>query len=1161
MAARRRPTKTKGPLRLINDAASFRRAIHSTGDLARACNTYRGAIAQEAIPDIVRNLGSVNIYRNLLAPSPFPRSYDQIKPGKFLSRADGQIEALWTASILALFESELADYVGLRDRYQHHVTIGEYSNAEGCLSEVEARFGLSTWSIVSRILLLQLQQGTPSQKEYLESVLNTQGINPVIALMSFFASFRAEPNVSVVEIARELAQMAQHNLSNDLKEYCRYHANPLTLSEVTEPWACVGLENNSPIIDRFETFVDMATLAVIRSDNSDSEYLRLALSQLSNIPDSRIGNLVSALGQKPSSAWIDEKFLRVLDAYSVGDYQAAYSSMLEQFRTSSSAAAYWEIAVRTEIREGLEPFAFPENSILQRALTELRGLSNLTGVISRARTSLQKVALLCKGHPAEKFIPAFLDRTIDAPIAEHARESQAIWALSSPANNPMHMKIWSDAFPHVLNEVVARDSSHSATMYLYHYAVCADEDAPTPEAIPPARLSLFQGYRAFNSDNFFEARKHLEKSIALSDGVDGLRRSTALYATLRRLGEVDVALSLFCDLYMNAESALSVIPLESLAAWVSESVASPSTALHRSIVYHACSVHFGASYDYKLSDAFEDTLDFFGVCRPTELLRIAQEEGPEAKKLIYFLRNVCTVRRLEDSTEFENYDQVEAERIRLLQGLQEIDAERRPEYAAEIRSITQAAEIARLKAEYERNKIYANESGILQSIVDELSDSYLRYCELATKPDLERSVEGIEKRIKQLLRNPANPALEMQTLRLPSTERVGLFNSMLTLLTNAFVLSPHHGLQTYLSTRILHGALEGELRASFAVNDLLFSGADTQGLATAWQARLNLNQREWFHFELALNRFDKRVSELIGQLKNELIRVRMKEAPNGLFVFEATNDELVELQASVSAATSYDDFVASLVAFLWGQVENSLTVIRAELNGPFARRVESAVDALLKSVVTNVDQSRVREFVDAVARARTEFALQLERVVSWFARAGSPPTEPYSIETVVGVATAITNNCWPKKVIDPTVEVASPLQLKGDTLIPLIEVLMNCFQNANQHGSVGGGAPEVRVVVSRQAKDVRFVVSNSLSFDVKVPELKQELERRIADSLQSSNSPLVAKEGGTGFRKMQRALSVDSIGHSLSATVSDECWVDISFTLLADRVIYEDPAS
>lgn len=207
MAGRRHSTAPRGQLSAIADAAAFRRAIHSTGDLGRAINSHRSRIVPDAIPTIVQSLGSTSIYRNILAPNAFPQTYDRIKPGRFPPKADGPIEALWTASTLALFVDELSDFVRLRDSFHDALTSGDYAGAEARLVDIESKLGLSMWSISARTTLLQLQSGTPRQKEYLGSVLDTQGISPFVAFLSFFASFRAEPNVSVVEVSRELLQM------------------------------------------------------------------------------------------------------------------------------------------------------------------------------------------------------------------------------------------------------------------------------------------------------------------------------------------------------------------------------------------------------------------------------------------------------------------------------------------------------------------------------------------------------------------------------------------------------------------------------------------------------------------------------------------------------------------------------------------------------------------------------------------------------------------------------------------------------------------------------------------------------------------------------------------------------------------------------------------
>lgn len=86
-------------------------------------------------------------------------------------------------------------------------------------------------------------------------------------------------------------------------------------------------------------------------------------------------------------------------------------------------------------------------------------------------------------------------------------------------------------------------------------------------------------------------------------------------------------------------------------------------SIKRAIVLHAHFVNGGNGYEGDLSDAFEDALDLYGVNRPTQLFDIAKGDEGITPELQYFFQHISSIRRLEDSTAFATYDEVEHERI------------------------------------------------------------------------------------------------------------------------------------------------------------------------------------------------------------------------------------------------------------------------------------------------------------------------------------------------------------------------------------------------------------------------------------------------------------------------------------------------------------------
>src|SRR5882672_329300 len=144
----------------IEDFRSFRRALHAKGDLLKGLSDARLKLIPSATARIVREASQTTIYRNIIVRAPFPPTYNKLKKKRPLPAAGDKVEAHWTASVLALHSTELANYVRRRDAYFSAICCNDYDRAESQLKQIESEFGVSLWLLSSQITFLQLKHGT-----------------------------------------------------------------------------------------------------------------------------------------------------------------------------------------------------------------------------------------------------------------------------------------------------------------------------------------------------------------------------------------------------------------------------------------------------------------------------------------------------------------------------------------------------------------------------------------------------------------------------------------------------------------------------------------------------------------------------------------------------------------------------------------------------------------------------------------------------------------------------------------------------------------------------------------------------------------------------------------------------------------------------------------
>lgn len=1101
----------------IYDAARFRRLIHAQGNLAAGLNRNRKAVALEAIAGIVGSLMPNAIYRNLLAPDPFPNAYAKVKAGRVLAQAETGFELVWTASVLSYYKEQIAEYLKLKDLFSKAYLGANYAFAAEMLGQLQDKFGLSLWLTSARLGLAQLNKGLARQKEILNTIVYEPGIDALFAYLAFFFSYSLEEGVTISDIRREFA------FDSNIADYCRYHVSPFDLDAITEPGNCISVESNSPIIDRFETLIDMMLLAYLRRQHLGE--IKQAIELLRSLHDPRLSSLEFCLfspGKEPTE---DVEFLKACDEYSIGEYAGAAETISTILERDPSAAWVYELAARND-----QALSIPRSttSLANVVISETRAYLELSKDLSIVRSALLRHGFQTRKLLASRTIAALLDRVLDIPIDANFSAAQGFLCLSSPLVQPSNYGILNRVDPAAYRRLAKiRKGSKSASDLINRIAIGhGDEERPEMQAIgiPPKRLSLYLAYSFYNEQNYSAASRHYEHYRAISPERTSPRTLTFQYALHRRQQLLGDALKGFVDAYFENPRYHSLYSMEEFASWAVAHAAANAESIDRSILLHVYSTNYGSGHDGDLSDALEDILDNFDVEVLSGLIKI----GLERHRCVYVLRYVANVDRLEDTTRFASLDEIEAERITILQWLVQNDPSHRNAYTQEISSITKDQEVARLSAQFERSKIYVHEEGIRRTFDAEIRPHFFRYRQLLSDPEMGVQVDQIEQRIRKLLKDSDS---EFSYLVIPSTERDSIYFAMIQRAYHILVLDPNHGFKTYLSTRILHGILEGELRASFVNEGLLVSidgSAKEQEVLERWREQLDRFD-ETTRAEVAKHvvRFSERVTEAISYLKDRRIRVFSKEMPEGLFAIGMSGPSFDRLKQSITSTTTYGEFFDRLLIIFWESVEECLREVKFELSGRFQKQVVGAFDSLEAGLSMSELGVRPVELLDAIARCRASFGVDLERVSAWFARAGVMAREPFLAGTAIRVAERITNNCYPQHPLNVDTSEAGVYEIAGDLLNPLVDLLTNCFQNAAEHSGVAGRSPTVAVAVNRpEAGDLEFSVSSELSDQIDADLCLTEMEDLLNEE-EANNPSAVAGEGRTGIRKMKRILRHD----------------------------------
>lgn len=1133
MSRKPKAGKKKAEPQRITDAATFKRALHSLGPVFKGLNKHRSRVPEDHIVPILRELSTSSAYMSVFAASPFPKDYEDIKPRRPIAPAGPRNDLVWNAGVLGLFSEQLIFFVGKRDAFYAEISGGDYAGASETLDAIQAELGVSSWLMFSRLLLIQLSKGTSAQKAFLDDVTGRPRVNVFFAYLAFYYSFGLEDHVSVPELLRELESLSEKGADGDIIAYFRYHVSPAGLSSVDNPYVCVLLEENSPIVDRFETLVEMSQLIWIRSDDpAELATLRRALEQVCAVPDMRLQNLIALLDQSAVHV-ADEDFVVACEAYTVGNLDEA-RSLVDYALSRTSASAWWyELGARLGVQRP-DPDEGP--ALSTRAVAEMRSFLMLTYDSQTPETDLQKLALLGRKQPAAACIAAFLDRKSDLTVENRFTENQVLWAISSPLDNPKHLRLLRRLAPEAVPGTVARTTTSAPVSTRLHVLAL---DTPLNSAdvvrelpLPGFRRDAYLGHLRFNEEQFSAAATAYRD--AMLSGVparfDAIRN---LYQALSLAGNTDEAYALFGEQYFENRRSLIAFPIADLARSAASFSRIDARSVDRAIVLNIALEAAQGSSPGEVSDAYEDVLDFHDCQSPSDLIQ--RDHGISHKAFCYFLASVCTIETMEDGTVFDSYDDIEAERIAILQWLIAADPDQRKRYTAEIAAIVKDQEVAALEAHLDRSRLYVDEAGVRRRIDTELRDAFNRYKHLLGEPALDLRVEGIEDRLRKLLEAAG---FDGDALHLPSTEREGLFRTIYTVSLNGFALDPAHGFQTYLSTRVLHGSLEGELRNSLASRSLLLSDDEDfarQECRSYWGEKVGHDEGAIQDLYRILKRFSDRTTEKIVELKTKAVRVRTQETPDGLFAFDVEATTMNRFRAGITVDTSYEELQRQLFDHFWTMAEDDMPKVKARIDT--ARdQIVTFIDNAVRSIKAN-RKLATTELSDLFTHAQTEFLLNSDRAKSWFSRSGVLSAAPFDLTNAIRLATKIINKCYPAHPIEPVVCVEDGM-IDGAFLNDTVDLLANCFSNVVQHSRIEGRAPVIEVTAAGKGDRFELIVTGELDAAVSRTHVESAIREKLNNDKDGAGAMV---EGGSGLRKIRRiVLHVYGFGDSLTVEVTPD---------------------
>ncbi len=1076
------------------------------------------ALKSEALPEqqrVLRLVPQKHRDRSLVA-APFPRA---------LSPAHGSLqpfskslhnELKWTTASLCTFATHITPFLSLKDRFEHFFLLGDYVSARRFLEDAETLLGQSIWLLESKCLLEEYSGGLKANRVFLKHALPAAMYPFNICLP--FLSHRAEQSFSSSTYDARFAALCDSIPTeySSLADHFRFQLHFTSVADLTALASTLYEHSSYPVVDQYLALL-RALHCVSASDllagtrscaRSCVKALRAA------IQDSRLAVLEQYLfpGSAVASTEYAHSLMLILDLYTRGQYERCltegrgalmqYPCALELYELYASATFHLRVPINS-------PFA--SGSLAHRVLSVVHDWLGYSDRTPAAAEAMRVIGVALNSFPIGPQLHALAYRGSATVINPRVFGELTRACVTPRFSNALS----SSADAALFLSALAALSGPNAAVDLFRERSSPNR-IPTLSQVPTPRRLLYQATALCDAGRHPEAVPVFQALLDQGGVVPRARyeATNGLAAAYLAVGDGRSCADLLVNAYLDNKHVVEPELLERLVAHGKVLDGKDAARLSWPLAIFAQADLTGQRDYAELHAAYAAFLAAHGVTRPSKL---ADDERLFPRPwLTTFLRHICVSDVLEFSVlEFADASEIESERIAVCQRLGVIDSSNAEVYASEIATLTQQRMIARAIEHLEQSKIYVDTDGIRASLGPEVHAEFERYV----------AFRSLDQGLQEIMRVLAPERLGK--LVVATEDVLTIFANLFIHIRQRFTSSNEFGLDSYLSVRIRHGTLSGELRSPFEREHLVTRRTASDGTYA--------RNREWLERAFGgqapaveraaddvLRAFSKQVDAIIDKVKRDLIQIRAAACPTGLFDFDYDAAALTTVFLKMNDITTFEEFFSQIMRELWERTESDLVRIRDRLEGEVADELTAAVDQV-QAALSEIDaNTRGAPLGAALVRARTGVQSAVRNVCNWFRVAGERQWVDFDARLLTDTALEVLRNCFPDKSIEPRVTTNVPEIFRAAYFSSLNDVLFILLENVLKHS--GLSAPFPRVELKTDVGRVFIIVANSVAPGLDVEGLRARADKLNVMSRKVRASGAVREEGGSGYYKLHKIL-------------------------------------
>ncbi len=1126
---------------------SFKNFIRGNSNPRFALSNRRGALPPSYYHAALTWLRSLRSGGYPIVTPASPHHLAEIQRLRALSPVDALQELSWFHATIAPHAAAITKFVAIKQALPRLILESRYDEALTLLDEVASNFGFSLWYIHKRIALLQTHSGPNAQRQWVEHLKDQCKTGDSLAFIIAYYGQRSEDStVASIYTKRLASHIGLQAVAPDLKLHLNYHLLHTLPQKPDELLTLLRVEECSDLIDYYETFIAIAQHAVAQNLTQLTTPFAQVLPSLSvAITDPRLNKLTAI--SCGDTSWLDTVPLRDIvpdNALIMGNYELALETSQRRIIAKPDDTGAW--FVYASCPEAPSTWAGSQ-SVVQTLRAECTAIAQERDEFHEAVADLAKLRLVLADMPFFAAIDKFyMQEAGSEPILNDAAAMLAF--LRSP-----YLEIdWCQGTADV--EIFSRylAERYGASEPTIVYQLIRNHATPSGKAAGSNLWTLLLDLEMYYRGGAFED---------VLTGLSGLpkeprwrRYSNRLSAwCLLQLAREAEAIDLIAAWGILQPKAMLAMPITKAARLLCNEDLRLRLAskLSTPILLDIYAKHVASNLESLRHFAYEDLLAAQGIDRPSQLR--GYSERFDRAQLIYYLRYVCVPEVMAPSHAFEKLEQVFDERFAICALLSELDPDNQSAYAEEAGEIKRAGMIRRAIRVADQSKISIDVPAIRRWAENSVADTYARYqsARSITRDDSEKILR------EAFVESLATRTLPAVLSDVPNTEAYRLLTQAADDVVGELMTGSQYGLEAFLSIKVRHGTLTGQLRQPVQDYQLVTqraAGSLSYQSNTAWLNQFGgMEEGKLRRLDKAFSTFSQQYDELIEDLRTQRIQIAGGSTPHGLFTYTLDTVDVHALYEATGPGVPFERFFDACLAIFWTKADRSLARVRDYLETEVKQRLRQ----LFETLVTAVDGTGLGPIVSnlrsAVLNASADTLRVVDRIRDWFRVVESIEAFEMTARDLITVALQVVTSFH--RAFSPVLSVVAPdVPLAGTFMSDALLIL---FDNVRKHS--GMDCPRLNVTVSYDNGILTTAVANELA-DRNSTLNKTQIEKSRSDISSGRYRSGVSREGGSGLNKLANLIELSGLDprEHLVFHLKEPNEFVVTFDVIATKVALDD---